>query len=55
MKYLASKAIVCIEITEPALSVEGRVLTDRDRESLLMPGGIAGSFLVRTISTTRVP
>jgi glycosyltransferase involved in cell wall biosynthesis len=33
-----------IEISEPALSVEGRILSDRDRESLLMPGGIAGSF-----------
>ena len=33
-----------IEISEPALSVEGRVLSDRDRETLLMYGGIAGSF-----------
>jgi len=33
-----------ISITEPALSVEGRVLNDRDRETLLMYGGIAGSF-----------
>ena len=31
-----------IEILEPALSVEGRVLSDRDRESLLMYGGSAG-------------
>jgi glycosyltransferase involved in cell wall biosynthesis len=31
-----------VEILEPALSVEGRVLTDRDRESLLMYGPAGG-------------
>ena len=33
-----------IAISERALSVEGRVLSDPDRQSLLLPGGIAGSF-----------
>jgi glycosyltransferase involved in cell wall biosynthesis len=33
-----------VEVFEPALSVEGRILTDTDRESLLMYGGSAGAI-----------
>ena len=42
-----------IEIIQPALAVEGRVLSDPDRELLLMYGIV--QLLVRTVSTKRVP